>query len=33
LEDRKTENENTLRIRIRNAVLEVEKALKSNESK
>lgn len=32
LEDRKTENENTLRVRLQNATSEVEKALKTNES-
>ena len=32
LEDRKSENENTLRVRLQNATSEVEKALKTNES-
>ena len=32
LEDRKTETETTLRIRLRNATSEVEKALKTTET-
>ena len=33
LEDRKTETEATMRIRLRNATSEVEKALKTDETK